>query len=171
MIVHHPDRLHVSVHDRRPYELEAALDLRYRGQSYELTVPLLLPITGASVTVAVEAFHNAHAQRYGYAMRDEPVTVVTLRVAGRGAGARPQLPRQPLGGEDARPAFLGERAVWFSTRGPVATPTYDRAKLQAGNRLAGPALALQYDATVAIMPGWVGRVDVLGNLWLEREQA
>jgi N-methylhydantoinase A len=151
--------------------LDAALDLRYRGQSYELTVPFLLPITGASVTEAVEAFHQAHAQRYGYAMPDEPVTVVTLRVAGRGAGARPQLPRQPLGGEDARAAFLGERAVWFSTSGPTATPTYDRAKMQAGNRLAGPALVLQYDATVVITPGWTGRVDTLGNLRLERGQA
>jgi N-methylhydantoinase A len=45
---------------------------------------------------------------------------------------------------------------------------YDRARLQAGNRLAGPALVLQYDATVVVMPGWMGRVDAFGNLWLER---
>lgn len=152
-------------------ELDAALDLRYRGQSYELTVPLPLPITGESVWVATEAFHAAHAQRYGYAMPEEPVTVVTLRVVGRGPGARPRLPRQVMGGEDPAAAYLGERAVWFSAAGPTKTPTYDRAKLQAGNRLRGPALVLQYDATVAIMPAWAGRVDVLGNLWLERESA
>jgi N-methylhydantoinase A len=148
--------------------LQAALDLRYRGQSYELTVPLPLPVTSTGVAATVEAFHHAHAQRYGYAMRDEPVTVVTLRVAGHGPGARPQLPRQPDGGESPKAAYLGEHAVWYSNAGPAATPTYDRAKLRAGNRLAGPALVLQYDATVVIMPRWAGRVDALGNLWLER---
>ena len=150
-------------------ELEAALDLRYRGQSYELTVPLLLPLTGANVAAAVEAFHQSHAQRYGYAMPDEPVTVVTLRVTGRGPGARPSLPRQPLAGEDPNRAYLGERAVWFAADGPTPTPVYARGKLQAGNRFCGPALVLQYDATVVVAPTWHARVDALGNLWLERE--
>jgi N-methylhydantoinase A len=117
----------------------------------------------------VAAFHQAHAQRYGYAMPDEPVTVVTLRVAGHGPGVRPTLPRQPIGGENADDAYLGERAVWFAASGPTTTPVYARARLFAGNRLHGPALVLQYDATVVITPGWAGRVDALGNLWLDRE--
>ena len=150
-------------------QLEAALDLRYRGQSYELTVPFILPIDAKSVAAALTTFHQAHAQRYGYAMPDEPVTVVTLRVAGRGPGAQPKLPRQPLAGEDARAALLGVRPVWFAADAPTSTPTYDRAQLHAGNRLRGPALVLQYDATVVIAPGWAGRVDTLGNLWLEQE--
>jgi N-methylhydantoinase A len=148
--------------------LQAALDLRYRGQSYELTVPVALPIDGASIAAAVENFHQAHAQRYGYAMNDEPVTAVTLRVAGHGPGARPTLPRQPMGDEDPADAYLGERDVWFVVDGPTPTATYDRSKLRAGNRLIGPALVLQYDATVVITPGWHGRVDVFGNLWVER---
>lgn len=152
-------------------QLEAALDLRYRGQSYELTVPLSLPLTGASVAETVEAFHQSHAQRYGYAMPDEQVTVVTLRVAGRGPGARPTLPRQPLGGSDAAGAQMGERAVWFTAEGPTSTPVYVRTQLQAGNSFRGPALALQYDATVVVAPTWSARVDALGNLWLEREDA
>jgi N-methylhydantoinase A len=152
-------------------QLEAALDLRYRGQSYELTVPLDLPITSECVAMAVAAFHKAHAQRYGYAMSSEPVTVVTLRVAGRGSGAHPQLPRQPFGGENPAVAQVGVRAIWFSSAGATQSPMYDRARLQAGNRLAGPALVLQYDATVVIMPGWVGRVDAFSNLWLERGEA
>jgi N-methylhydantoinase A len=151
-------------------EIESALDLRYRGQSYELTVPLSLPITSASVTQAVEAFHHAHAQRYGYAMPDEPVTLVTLRVAGRGPGARPTLPRQPIGGESVDAAYLGDRSVWFSAEGPTVTPAYARERLQAGNRFRGPALVLQYDATVLVTPGWAARVDALGNLWLDREE-
>lgn len=149
-------------------QIEAALDLRYRGQSYELTVPLRLPLAGAAVAEAVTAFHAAHAQRYGYAMPDEPVTVVTLRVAARGPGAQPTLPRQPIGDADASAARLAERPVWFTAAGATQTPLYDRAKLHAGNLLTGPALVLQYDATVVIAPGWTGRVDALGNLWLEQ---
>ncbi len=165
-------------------QVEASLDLRYRGQSYELTMPLLLPLTGENVASAVAAFHQAHTQRYGYSMPDEPVTVVTLRVAGRGPGARPILPNQTMGGENPSAALLGESAVWFARNGETATavyatpiyatpiyatPIYDRARLRAGNRLVGPALVLQYDATVVITPGWAARVDALGNLWLDRE--
>lgn len=150
-------------------QIESALDLRYRGQSYELNVPLSLPITASNVSEAVEAFHRAHAQRYGYAMPDEPVTIVTLRVAGRGPGARPALPQQPIGSESVDDAYLGERGVWFSAEGPTTTPVYGRERLAAGNRFRGPALVLQYDATVVVTPGWAARVDNLGNLWLDRE--
>jgi N-methylhydantoinase A len=149
-------------------QVQASLDLRYRGQSYELTVPLELPLSVASVTAATEAFHAAHAQRYGYAMPDEPVTVVTLRVAGHGPGARPELPRQLLGEANASAALIGRRAVWFAADAPMQTPIYHRDKLNAGNQLIGPAIVLQYDATVVVAPGWSGRVDALGNLWLER---
>jgi N-methylhydantoinase A len=151
-------------------QLEAALDLRYRGQSYELTVPLALPLTFASVAETVEAFHENHNQRYGYAMPDEQVTVVTLRVVGRGEGARPLLPKQALGGRDATGAQVGEHAVWFTAEGPTTTAVYARTELRAGNRFRGPALVLQYDATLVIAPTWIARVDEWGNLWLEREE-
>ena len=149
-------------------ELSAALDLRYRGQSYELTVPLGLPITGAGVAAAVAAFHAAHAQRYGYAMTAAPVECVTLRVTGRAPGARPQLPATALGDADASVAQVGERAVWFADDGPVDTPVYDRALLAPGHRFAGPALIRQYDATTVVHPGWAAQVDWLVNLRLER---
>ncbi len=148
--------------------MAASLDLRYRGQSYELTVPLALPITPDALHDTITAFHQAHAQRYGYAMEDEPVEVVTLRVAGHGPGAQPDLPTYPLTGADASPAQVGEQAIWFNPDAPQTAPLYDRARLAAGNRLAGPALILQYDATVVVTPGWQGRVDTMHNLWLER---
>ncbi len=84
--------------------------MRYRGQSYELAVPLALPITPASVAGAVDAFHAAHAQRYGYAMPDQPVEVVTLRVRGSGPGARPVFARHPLGEADPSSARLADKA-------------------------------------------------------------
>ena len=100
--------------------LDATLDLRYLGQSYELMIPLDLPITPATLAAAAHAFHAAHAQRYGYAMTDEPVEAVSVRVRGHGAGARPQLPHRPLGSASAAGARLGRRPVWFDEGGPAA---------------------------------------------------
>lgn len=148
--------------------VEAAVDLRYLGQSYELTVPLALPITAEGVAGATEAFHTAHRQRYGYAMPHEPVEVVTLRVRAIGPGARPSLPRQSLGPAEASSARPGTRPVWFSADGPTPTDCYDRAALRPGHRFEGPAIVHQYDTTTVVAPAWKGRVDELGNLWLER---
>jgi N-methylhydantoinase A len=146
----------------------AQLDLRYRGQSYELTAPLPLPVTSAALAAAVGAFHAAHAQRYGYAMPDEPVEVVTVRVRATAAGARLALPEQPLAGPDASAARLADRPVWFDPDAPITTACYRRDRLAPGNRFAGPALVLQYDATVLVAPGWGAAVDTFGNLWLTR---
>lgn len=152
-------------------QLEALLDLRYRGQSYELTVPLALPVDGTSVSRsalqgAVEAFHAAHARRYGYAMPDEPVEVVTLRLVGRAPGVAAALPERPAAGPDPQAAYLGERSVWFAPDAATPVPVYRRDRLQPGNRLHGPALVLQYDATVVIAPHWQGEIDPFGNLIL-----
>jgi N-methylhydantoinase A len=148
--------------------LSAALDMRYRGQSYELTVPLAVPIDAASFAQAVADFHQAHEQRYGYAMRGETVQVVTLRLRGHGAGANPVLTAEPLGPPDASEARLADRQVWFTAEGATATPCYDREKLRPGHQFAGPALVIQFDTTTLITPGWQAQVDAYRNLWLTR---
>lgn len=146
--------------------VSAALDLRYHGQSYELTVPLDLPLDDAALRQAVDAFHQTHEQRYGYRMAAERVQAVTLRVRGSGPGARPELPRAAPGSPDASAARLSEQPVWFDPTGPTATPCYDRTRLHAGHRFDGPAIIFQFDATTVVLPGWEARVDELGNLWL-----
>ena len=151
--------------------VDALLDMRYRGQSYELTVPLPLPVDAAALSDAEAAFHAAHAQRYGYAMPDETVEAVTLRVRGVGPGANPQLPRFEHVGPDATGAHIGDKPVWFDDTGAVATPCYDRARLQPGNRFAGPAVIVQFDTTTVVAPGWSARVDAMGNVWLRHGEA
>ncbi|MCB9160689.1 MAG: hydantoinase/oxoprolinase family protein [Caldilineaceae bacterium] len=148
--------------------VEALLDMRYRGQSYELTVPLPLPIDAVALTDAEAAFHAAHAQRYGYAMPDETVEAVTLRVRGIGPGANPQLPHFDQAGPDATAAHMADKPVWFDDTGAVATPCYDRARLQPGNRFAGPAVIVQFDTTTVVAPGWSAQVDGFGDVWLSR---
>ncbi len=149
--------------------IEAALDMRYRGQSYELTVPLPTPISIAHLVEATSAFHAAHAQRYGYAMPDEPINVVNLRVRGIGPGAQAGLPELALQGEDASAARLADKPVWFSAAGPQPAACYDRSRLAPANRLEGPAIIYQFDATIVVSPAWRGRVDAYTDLWLERK--
>jgi len=149
-------------------QLEAALDLRYCGQSYELTVPLPLPVAPAGLARAVEEFHAAHAQRYGYAMHGERVECVTVRVRARAPGARLRLPEQAPAGEAPSAAFLFQKDVWFAGAHAVPAACYNRSKLAPGNRFAGPALVFQYDSTVVVAPGWQVAVDRIGNLWLEQ---
>ncbi len=149
--------------------LEASLDMRYRGQSYELTVPVALPLTGPGLATALADFHPTHARRYGYAMPEEPVEIVTLRVRGTGPGARPRFRPEPLGPPTPpAEACLATRPVWFHPHGPTETPGYRREALQPGNRIAGPAIVFQFDTTILVAPGWNAHVDAWRNLWLER---
>lgn len=148
----------------------AALDMRYRGQSYELTVPLTLPPSAANLEAAVDAFHRAHAQRYGYAMPAEAVEAVTLRLRSSIPGSQISLPRRSLAGAGASTARLGDRDIWFDNGGPVAAACYQRDRLEPGNHIAGPALVLQYDSTVLLAPGWDATVDSSGNLLCEKRE-
>ncbi|MBI1293508.1 hydantoinase/oxoprolinase family protein [bacterium] len=153
--------------------IEAALDMRYRGQSYELTVPLPTPISAAAVTEAVARFHAVHAQRYGYAAEGESVEVVTLRVQGIGPGAQPEMHEEALGDADAAAAsiaaaHLGMSDVWFHRDAPQPVDCYARPRLHPGVRCTGPAMIYQFDTTVVVPPGWDVWVDGWRNLWIER---
>ncbi|MBI2886950.1 MAG: hydantoinase/oxoprolinase family protein [Chloroflexi bacterium] len=148
--------------DRQTAQVLTALDMRYLGQSYELVVPF----DAISTADLTGRFHAAHRERFGYSMPGEPIEIVNLRLKMLGRVPRPVLPREEPGPEDAAPAMMGQRAVWF--RGKTQATVYDRKRLRAGNLLAGPAIVVQMDATTALPPGWRGRVDTVGNLILER---
>jgi N-methylhydantoinase A len=148
--------------------LDLELDVRYVGQSYELSVPLAAPITGETVAQAVDAFHERHEARYSHADPDEPVEVVALRVRGRVAVPPPALPREPETDAPLDDALLHRRPVWFDADGPTETPAYDRTALRHGHALDGPAILHQYDTTIVVPPGWHARVDARQNVRIER---
>jgi N-methylhydantoinase A len=149
--------------------LERSADLRYVGQSFEINVPL--PSGPADPAALLTDFHARHARRYGHSHPAEPVEVVNLRVRAIAPTPPPAFEPLPAGRPDPAAALVAERPAWFDTQaGLAAMPTrcYDRARLLAGNHLAGPALVFQLDATTVIPPGWSGRVDQAGHLLLER---
>jgi N-methylhydantoinase A len=134
-----------------------AADLRYRRQSFELTVP------ADDWDGLAERFHADHERRYGYAMPDEPVDVVALRVTATVGVETPDLREEPGSGAEPR----DEREARFGDD-PVTVPVYDRATLGAGDELHGPAIVELAEATCVVRPGWGGRIDDTGTMVLTR---
>ncbi len=155
------------LHDHKALQVEAFVEARYAGQSYELEVPLALPLSSAAVHEAAAAFHTAHRQRYGYASQEAPVEVVTLRVRGTAPGARPALPREPEADDTAEVAHVGQKSIWFGSAGSTPTACYDRTRLRPGHHFAGPAVVFQYDTTLVVPPGWHARLDAWRNILLD----
>jgi N-methylhydantoinase A len=143
--------------------IETLADMRYRGQSYELTVPM----DPARPERARERFHEQHARRYGYAMRDALVEIVTLRVRGTAAGAEVALPQdtdRAGESETSEAAQVGETPVVLDSGEEVMAALYDRDRLRFGHAFDGPAVVAQYDATVFVAPSWHVEVDAWRNL-------
>ncbi len=137
---------------------ERRADLRYAGQSFELTV------AGADRDGLVAAFHAEHERRYGHRIPDEPVEIVTLRLVATVPGAAPALTEpDPPGGDPV----TGRRAVRLDT-GEVDAAVLDRSLMGRGSQVTGPAVVELAEATWLVRPGWSGRVDDIGTLVLER---
>ncbi|MEE9163039.1 MAG: hydantoinase/oxoprolinase family protein, partial [Candidatus Neomarinimicrobiota bacterium] len=146
------------------------LDVRYVGQSFELTIDYPSPTrsmdTARMRRSIADSFFRAHLQRFGYADRGEVVEIVNLRLKLGLELDKPQVVTEQTASPDSAPALMGEAQVVFPG-GSTATRLYDRGKLGTGNHIAGPAIVLQMDTTVVIPPGWYGAVDAYGNLMLE----
>jgi N-methylhydantoinase A len=136
------------------------LDLRYVGQSFELTVP------ATDREECARRFHAEHDRAYGFSAPDEPIELVSARVRAVGRIAKPALPvldEGPLAEPRSR------RPVHFAEAGGfVETPVHDRYALPAGARFEGPAIVEEYDSTLVVHPGFIAEVDVHGNLFLRR---
>jgi N-methylhydantoinase A len=135
---------------------ERNLDLRYRGQGYELNVP-------AMANVAAR-FHDEHQRRYGYHHAGREIELVTLRlrvrlrtpplkVARRRAARRPSVRVMPV---ERAPVFFHDKAV--------TTPVFERRDLVSGRSMRGPAVITEYSATTVIPVGKKFWVDASENL-------
>jgi N-methylhydantoinase A len=143
--------------------IEVALDVRYRGQAYEIPIRVTLPLDAPAWSDAAAQFHDEHKRRYGYDQQLVPVEVVTLRVTAIGTLPKPALERRDLGPADAELAVTDRRPVIFA-EGTLETPVYERSGLDPGACLIGPALIVQSDCTTLIHPGQKAQVDGFGNL-------
>ncbi len=148
--------------------LEWRLDMRYQGQSFELTLPIPgRELDEASLAAAIAGFHERHRAVNGYDVADHPVEIVTLRHAV--TAVRPPIPSERLGAtaRSSADAVTGRREVWFPATDFTPTPVYERDRLPVGARLAGPAIVEQMDATTLVPPGAEVEVDAMSNLSIE----
>ena len=137
-------------------------EMRYRGQNYELSLPLEDGDLGAEDCEGLVAtFHAAHKRSYGFHSETETVEFVNLKVKALGLYDKPPLPtlaERP----DAEPA--SHRRTFFTTGTWHDTPVFQRDSLAAGQALTGPAIIEQLDTTTLIFPGDRSVVDAWGNL-------
>lgn len=142
--------------DRASVERDA--DLRYVGQSYEVTVPATDPFDPDAMA---ERFHAAHERVRGYRLPEAAIELVTVRTTATIAGENPPL--SPAGGGDARQTV---RESSFDGR-YRETPVYERGRLASGQTFDGPAIVAGEQSTVVVPPGWETSVDANGTLALE----
>ncbi len=153
------DELRAAGHAKQDIEIERSVDLRYRGQSFDLS---LSDDLGPDLATR---FHKRHKARYGWALEQRTVELVHIRA--RAVVRTPEAPlvkprrkRLPAG------AVIGERSADFGQAFP--TRVIDRAQLSPGVSFLGPALVEEYSGTSLVPPGWKAEVTGGGHLWLTR---
>ena len=150
--------------------VQRAADMRYVGQEHAVTVELPRELFERQDRDGIKRrFDAVHATRYGYSAPGEQAEIVSLRGAVTGLLRKPGFEPIAEGAvEPARSAVRGTRPVYFAEAGRlIDTPSYDRAALCAGNRIAGPALIEEYASTTVVHPGDVVTVDAFGDLVIE----
>ncbi len=148
------------------------LDMHYQGQTHTVSVPLPVTLqdggTGISESIIMASFESAYAKAFSRLLPGIPVRIVNLRTAA--VGRRPAFDLKalaPSADSTSEAAKLGTRPVWFDGGWHEAS-IWDRLALPVGAVINGPAVLEQGDATTVIDPGLAARVDVFGNLIVER---
>lgn len=140
-------------------------ECRYHGQGFELRAAMPEgPVDAGNVQVIVGSFHDQHQQDYGYSYRKAEVELITLRAIGSASVRRIEIPSIPAtDGSSIDRALMFVRATTFDDGRTLETPRYDRTKLYAGDRVPGPALLHQHNATTLVPPGYVAETLDYGN--------
>jgi N-methylhydantoinase A len=147
--------------------LERALDLRYAGQGYEITVACTAGEV-AALALLRKKFDVEHQRQFGHMAPEEPVEVVSYRVRGVGPVPAVSLPQFAPQGGALGDALRETRPARFDGK-TISCPVYQRDKLDVGAILHGPAILDQFDCTTVICAGQVARVDTWKNLIVTEE--
>ncbi len=140
-------------HDSRHVVVQASVDLRYRGQSYEINVPVRGDLA--------RAFRREHRRRYGYASREDRIELVTVRLTVR-------VPRRviiPVSRTSVSPR-VARRRVLFDD-GWLEVPVFDRESIPVGFEREGPAILAEDHATTVVPPGATFRIRPRGLIEIE----
>jgi N-methylhydantoinase A len=141
-------------------------DMRYSGQSWELSVPapVELPSAGSLKKIA-EDFHRIHEKTYGYRLADEAIIFVNFRLSATGKIPRLRFFEEALAKDASKSALKGMREVYFVQTGEmIKCPIYDREKLTPGSTVAGPAIIEEYASNTVLPAGKLAGIDAFRNI-------
>jgi N-methylhydantoinase A len=159
-------RLHADGCDDGQIDVTWAADLRYRGQSYELAVPVEERRFDATIVRRLrDTFDAAHRAEFGHEFPEYDVELVNIRLTG--IGRLFELDHAPVTGATRAEALTAEAEVAFRVDGSIdrlPTAVYDRELLPVGEEIPGPAIVTQLDSTMLVPPGSVFARDAVGNL-------
>ncbi|MEZ4517685.1 MAG: hydantoinase/oxoprolinase family protein [Chloroflexota bacterium] len=154
------DDLAADGHEPGAISWQYELDMRYLGQSHELTI---FWDQTQNPQVIIQTFHEAHQQRYSYHQQHAAVELVTIRLSASVPISPPKLVASiPLPQEEISQTT---KSVWINGR-QIDAAFIERTDLSPGSQFAGPAVITQYDTTTLVPEGWSGQIDALGNLLL-----
>jgi N-methylhydantoinase A len=147
------------------------VDLRYPHQGYTLPVPCPPIVAEDDKARLKQAFDALHGQVYGQSAPKEEAEIVTFRLQAEIDVPRLELPKLPQGDGRADRALKGERPLFdIDVNRFLTAKVYDRAKLLAGDLVAGPAIIDQFDATTVVLAGQAATVDATATLIIEATQ-
>ncbi len=139
--------------------------MRYRGQSYEVAVPVPRLRGPQDMADLITRFHDAHQRRYGHMAQAEAVEIVNFQVTAVGLIAKPAL--KTFARTDAPAKPHGARHAYFSTADAREVPVFRRSTLQPGMRIEGPAILEEKTSTTVLYPGQRADVDEYLNVEIE----
>jgi N-methylhydantoinase A/oxoprolinase/acetone carboxylase beta subunit len=141
------------------------VDLRYLGQSYEISVPFRTGSTGRRALF--EAFHREHEKLYSYRHRDRAVEIVNIRLKTIGVTEKVEFEKNRERRCPPKDAAIKTQTLCVKGR-PHQAAVYDRSRLRAGTKVAGPALVIDPESTAFLPPGYAARVDPFLNLIIRK---
>src|SRR5262249_31534908 len=152
-----------SLRHARGAEEQIALDLRYVGQEFTLSVPVTLAqLKAGNRKVIRTAFDQLYEHRYAHHSPEEPVEMVNMRLGVIGKRAKLAFPR--LGKARAAKAAHHREVYFTDAKTPVRCPVYERDALAAGAKIAGPAIVQELGTTTVLFKGDTCTVAPSGEL-------
>ena len=156
------DQKHAGIPALSPFA-----EMRYRGQSFEIEVPLQMYwIKNGSISAIAGAFNDAHRQLYGHADAAAPIQIIAVNMVITGHSPKPVLPRLPLVAQVARP-LRQMPAMLDGTEQQVNL--FQREDLSPGTTFDCPCVITQNDTTTIVPNGFRGHVDAFDNMILTRD--
>ncbi|MBY6092023.1 hydantoinase/oxoprolinase family protein [Maritimibacter alkaliphilus] len=142
----------------------ASGEMRYRGQSFEIEVPIdPATLAKGDITPVAEAFHAEHRRLYGHADPEAPIQIIAINLVVTGHSAKPTLPRSTP--QPKTVTAQASMSAWLDgARREV--PLFKRNDLTPGATFVSPCVIAQDDTTTIVPAGFSGEVDGHGNLIL-----